>query len=120
MKKILGLTFGGLQQRILNLVLIFILAIVGVFVSVAVYQSKSLSDTVSEASDEQQRSINSVSNETMEAVVAASLTSSTGMQAYIADDTETTGNNWQSPPSSHWKVGNGKRELCKKEKHPYK
>ena len=86
MKKIFGLTFGGLQQKILNLVLIFILAIVGVYVSVAVYQSKSLSNTVSEASEEQQKSINSASNETMDAVVVASLTRSTGMQAYIADD----------------------------------
>lgn len=86
MKKIFGLTFGGLQQKILNLVLIFILAIVGVYVSVAVYQSKSLSNTVSEASEEQQKSINSASNETMDAVVAASLTRSAEMQAYIADD----------------------------------
>ena len=86
MKKIFGLTFGGLQQKILNLVLIFILAIVGVYVSVAVYQSKSLSNTVSEASEEQQKSINSASNETMDSVVAASLTRSTEMQAYIADD----------------------------------
>ena len=86
MKKIFGWTFGGLQQKILNLVLIFILAIVGVYVAVAVYQSKSLSNTVSEASEEQQQSIEKVSDETMNAVISASLTRSTAMEAYIADD----------------------------------
>ena len=86
MIKKFGLTLGGLQQKILNLVLIFILAIIGIYVAVAAYQSKSLSKTVSEASDEQQRSIEKVSDETMEAVISSSLTKSTAMEAYIADD----------------------------------
>ena len=86
MKKIFGLTLGGLQQKILNLVLIFILAIVGVYLAVAIYQNKALSNTVSEASVEQQQSIEKVSDETMYAVIAASLTKSTAMEAYIADD----------------------------------
>ena len=86
MIKKFGLTIGGLQQKILNLVLIFVLAIVGIYVAVAVYQSNSLTKTVDEASDEQQKSIASVSDQTMEAVISSSLTKTTAMEAYIADD----------------------------------
>ncbi len=86
MIKKFGLTIGGLQQKILNLVLIFVLAIIGIYVAVAVYQSNSLSKIVSEASDEQQKSIASVSDRTMEAVISSSLSKTTAMEAYIADD----------------------------------
>ncbi|MBR1383621.1 MAG: SpoIIE family protein phosphatase [Ruminococcus sp.] len=86
MIKKFGLTLGGLQQKILNLVLIFVLAIIGIYVAVAVYQSKSLTKTVNEASDEQQKSIEEVSGRTMEAVISSSLTRTTAMEAYIADD----------------------------------
>ncbi len=86
MRKKFGLTFGGLQQKILNLVLIFVLAITGVYAGVSIYQSRSLTDTVTEASNEQQQSITKVSEETMKAVVNSSLTKSTAMEAYIAND----------------------------------
>ena len=86
MIKKFGLTLGGLQQKILNLVLIFVLVIIGIYVAVAVYQSKALSETVNEASDEQQQSIASVSDKTMETVISSSLTRTTAMEAYMADD----------------------------------
>ena len=81
MVKKFGIKCGGLQQKILNLVLIFILAIVGVFAAVSVYQGRHLSEIVSEAGEKQQKSIKSVSQETMNYIVHSSLAKNTAMQA---------------------------------------
>jgi len=86
MKVIRGIKFGGLQQKIFNLMLIFIVAIIGAYAAVSVYQQKSLTGIVQEATEEQKASITAVSESTMEAVLEASLTQSTALQAYIADD----------------------------------
>jgi len=86
MKYIRGLKIGGLQQKIFNLMLIFILALVGAYVAVSVHQQTTLTRIVEEASREQQASIAAVSEETMEAVLNASLARSTALQAYIAND----------------------------------
>ncbi len=50
------------------------------------YQLAYLSKTVSEARDEQQQAIRSVSEDTMGEVLEASMTRTTAMQAYIAED----------------------------------
>lgn len=86
MKYIRGLKIGGLQQKIFNLMLVFVLLLVGAFVAVSVYQQHHLSDIVSEASSRQQASITEVSEATMEAVLAQSMTKTTALQAYIAGD----------------------------------
>ena len=86
MKIIRGIKFGGLQQKIFNLLLIFILALIGAYAAVAVYQQRNLSHIVEEANTLQQESIENVSEETMKAVLDKSMTQSTALQAYIADD----------------------------------
>lgn len=86
MMKKFGLTLGGLQQKIINLVLIFILAIIGVFVAVSLYQSKNLTKIVEDAGNEQQKSIAEVSEQTMDAIVGQTLVKDTGLEAYIADN----------------------------------
>jgi len=86
MKIIRGIKLGGLQQKIFNLMLIFIVALVGAFVAVSIYQQNNLTRVVEEASREQQEAIAAASEETMEAVLETSMTQSTALQAYIADD----------------------------------
>ena len=81
-----GITLGGLQQKIFNLVLISILAVIAVFACVSVYQSKYLTKVVKNAENKQQKSITNVSQQTMDSVIDHSLVSSTAMQAYIAND----------------------------------
>ena len=81
-----GIKLGGLQQKIFNLMLIFIIALVAVYVTVSVVQQNHLTKVVEEASREQQASITSVSEQTMEATLSASMTKTTALQAYIADD----------------------------------
>ena len=48
LKKILGITLGGLHQKILILVLVFLLALIGVFTGVSIYQTGQLGDVVSD------------------------------------------------------------------------
>ncbi len=86
MFKKFGLTFGGLHQKILNLVLVFILAIVAVVIAVALYQSNRLSKIVEKTTKEQQAVITDVSEETMKAVVESTMYRSAALEAYMASD----------------------------------
>ncbi|MGI6265347.1 MAG: SpoIIE family protein phosphatase [Acutalibacteraceae bacterium] len=86
MRYILGIKFGGLQQKIFNLVLIFIIALVGVYVTVSVVMQSQLSNVVEEAGREQQAAIVNVSELTMKQTIAATMKKTTALQAYIADD----------------------------------
>ena len=86
MKVIRGIKLGGLQQKIFNLTLIFILLLIGAHGAIATYQKNHLTAIVQEANEQQQVSIEAVSEETMEAVLNGSLLKSTALQAYIADD----------------------------------
>ena len=86
MKIIKGIKIGGLQQKIFNLMLIFIVALIGAYAAVAVYQQKNLTNVVQEASVEQQTAIAVESEETMLAVLDTSMSRTTALQAYIAND----------------------------------
>ena len=86
MKIIKGIKIGGLQQKIFNLMLFFLIALIGAFLAVSAYQQKNLTRTVQDANDRQQKSIEAVSEETMQAVLNSTMTQTTALQAYIADD----------------------------------
>ena len=86
MIKKFGMTFGGLQQKIMNLVLIFMLALIALFSAVSVFQMKKLSSVVGKAGSEQQEAIERVSGNTMHQVIESSMTKTNALQAYIADD----------------------------------
>ena len=86
MKVVKGLKIGGLQQKIFNLVLLFILLLMGVYAAVTVWHQRSLTEIVQNASAQQQESIIDVSEQTMETVLNISMTQTTALQGYIADD----------------------------------
>ena len=86
MKIIKGIKIGGLQQKIFNLMLFFLIALIGAFLAISAYQQKNLTRTVQDANDRQQNSIEAVSEETMQAVLNSTMTQTTALQAYIADD----------------------------------
>ena len=50
MKIIRGIKIGGLQQKVLNLMLIFIIALISAYAAVAAYQQKNLTAVVQRAS----------------------------------------------------------------------
>ena len=86
MKKINNLTFGGIQQKLFNLVLIMLLLVMAAYSAVIVYQMNNLSTLVSESSKSQKESISAIAGGTMDSVISNTMTSSTQMQAWIADD----------------------------------
>ena len=86
MKVVKGLKIGGLQQKIFNLVLVFILLVMGVYAVMAGWLRNNLSSLVQESNAKQQASIVEVSEQTMESILSISMSQSTALQGYIADD----------------------------------
>ena len=86
MKKILGIKLGGLHQKLLSLVLVFLIALISIFTAVTIYQSKQLNTVVSDAKTEQENAIQTVSGDTIHKVIDSSMTKTNALQAYIADD----------------------------------
>ena len=86
MKKVLGITFGGLQKKTLQLVLLILAVTVAAFMAVSVYQSRMLVRIVGETRSEQQEAISLASEETMNRMLEESLVRLTGMQARIANN----------------------------------
>ncbi len=86
MKKIFGITVGGLHNKILLLVVINMLVLTVVFISVSLYQSSSLADIVGNAKTRQQDSIVQISENTMHRTLEDSMVKINALQAYIADE----------------------------------
>ena len=86
MKIIKGIKVGGLQQKIFNLMLVFIVLLMAAYSAVSIWQQRNLTGIVQQSSTQQQQSITSISEDTMKAVLDSSMVRSTALQAYIADD----------------------------------
>ncbi len=86
MKKIKNIVIGGIQQKVFNLVLVTILLMMAAYTIVVIYQAGNLGRLAEETNELQKQSITEISQGTMHAVLDASFTESTRMQAYIADD----------------------------------
>ncbi len=86
MKKVLGITFGKLQKKIIVFVLILVAVTTAVFTGVSLYQSSMLAGVVSDTRDEQQKAISTASEETMYQVIKSSLVRTTSLQAAMADN----------------------------------
>ena len=86
MKKIKNLVIGGIQQKVFNLVLVTILLLIAAYTAVIVYQSSSLKKLTAETNLRQKEAIAEISETTMDAIVADSLTSKAEMAAMLADD----------------------------------
>ncbi len=86
MKKVKNLVLGGLQQKIFNLVLFTILFVIIAYSAVAVWQSRSSRELVSETSEQQKQVLTDISRETVEEILGLTVTRTTGLEAYIADD----------------------------------
>ena len=86
MKIIRGIKIGGLQQKIFNMMLIFLAGLIAIYTTFSLMQQKSLASVVQEAGEEQQSAIETVSQETMQAVLNSSMLKTNALQAYIAND----------------------------------
>ena len=86
MKKIFGFTIGGLQHKILALVLVVLLLTVSCGLIISALKSNNLTSIVESARNAQQEAIENVSKDTMHQVVESTMSKSNALQARIADD----------------------------------
>ncbi len=86
MKEIFGFKFGGLQHKILNIVLIVFAAAIACTIGITAVKAKYLSAIVSETRDDQQAAIKERSTDTLMQSIEVSMTKTNALQAYIADD----------------------------------
>ena len=85
MKEVLGIRFGGLQHKILNLVMFFLLVVIALSVGNTYLRSRQLSKTVAEARTEQQAAISDTSMQNMRQVLESALAKSTEDRANAAN-----------------------------------
>ena len=85
MKKLLGITFGGLQRRAIGLVLSILVLVIAVFAGVTVYQNRMLANIVNETRIMQQQAISQASEETMHQMLSGSMIRAAALEASTAD-----------------------------------
>ena len=86
MKKFKNFVLGGIQSKIFNLVIIFLLLTMAAYTVVILHQANSLNTLVSETNERQKQSIVGISRQTMDAVISQTQSQSTQMEAMLADD----------------------------------
>ena len=86
MKKYKNLVFGGIQQKIFNLVLYVIILMMAAYTVVIVHQAGSLGSLVTDTNSRQKAAIAESTRQIMDAVISQSMGQSTQMEAYIAND----------------------------------
>ncbi len=86
MKKYFNITIGGLQQKIFNLCVLTIIALILAYTTVAVYLVRDLSGLTKDTSKMQKENITGISSQTMDAVAKSSLEMNVKLESYIADD----------------------------------
>ena len=85
MRKFLGFTIGGIQQKIFNLVLITMIIVAGIFIAVSMYQYNEITQILAETSEKQLEAIDRISSTAMESIVRETLQTTARLEAEIAD-----------------------------------
>ena len=85
MKKIMGMTFGGLQKKMVRLVMLVLCLAIGALAVVSFFQDRMLIRLVEGTRIEQQQAISGTSKETMSQVLEDSFVRMTGVEAENAD-----------------------------------
>ena len=86
MKKFKNFVIGGIQQKIFNLVLVFLVLTMAAYMVVIVRQTNDLGALVVQVNERQKQSIADISQQTMDAVISESQRQTTQMEAMLADN----------------------------------
>ena len=86
MKKLLGMTIGGLKQKLISLVVVIFLIMLVFVTIISVYKTRYLSNVVNTTNEVQQSALGEVSTGTIQEVLASTVTKTNSLQAYIAND----------------------------------
>lgn len=85
MRKFLGFTIGGIQQKIFNLVLFTMIIVAGLFIAVSTYQYNQITEILAETSEKQLEAIDNISSTAMESIVRETLQTTARLEAEVAD-----------------------------------
>lgn len=85
-KKIFGFKIGGLQQKILVLVVLVFIITVACITGMSAFRTKYLAKIVADTREEQQAAIETVSMDTIHQVIDSSMVKINSMQAMLADN----------------------------------
>ena len=86
MKKYRNLVIGGIENKIVNLILFAVIILAGTFLILTLSQAKMLSSLTSETSVRQQEATSSIISETMSAVTRKSMNRTTETEAKFVDE----------------------------------
>ena len=86
MRKIRNLVIGGIESKVLLLIVLTVILITGAFLAVTLYQTNALEQLATETSQRQQASIADITSSVMEQVVDQSMDRSTELEAMIVDE----------------------------------
>ena len=86
MKKIRNWVFGGIQQKVFNLMLFTMIFMIGAYSVIIIQQSEVLTRLSRENNAQQQAAISQITDETMDSVVVNTLGKSTVLKTTVADN----------------------------------
>lgn len=86
MKKIRNLVIGGIENKVINLVLLTVFLIVLAFLIVIHHQSKQLAELIVDTNQKQQASMEMISSSAMRGVMENTMNRNAKMQADLADE----------------------------------
>ena len=86
MKRFKNLVIGGIQSKVFNLILITVILLTAVSVGISIYNSRILSNVVTESGARQKESISGITSSVMDAVVTQSMERSNKTDAQIMDE----------------------------------
>ena len=86
MRKFKNLVIGGIEQKILNLVLISMILVAAVFLTAMLTQNAYLVNLTSETSEKQISAMTETTEQVMDTVVSQNIESITVLEARLTDD----------------------------------
>ena len=86
MKTFKNLVIGGIENKVVNLILITIIVISAAFIGMSLYQNKMLEDVNAETIGKQQQALTDITNGIMNDIVDQSMDQTTELKAQMADE----------------------------------
>ncbi len=86
MRKFKNLVIGGIETKVVNLILISVLLVAGVFLASMLTQNSMLSSLASETSEKQISSMTGITTSVIDRVIVENMDRLTGMQAEMTDE----------------------------------
>jgi len=84
-RKFKNFVIGGIQQKVFNLVMVFLLLTMAAYTVVILHQANDLNELVTQTNEQQKQSIVEISQQTMDSVISISQDQSVRMEAMLAD-----------------------------------